>query len=143
VLTYLILLFTIIPALELYILLSVGSAIGAGNTFLIIILTGVLGAGMARYQGFNVFENIQRELAQGFMPGAQLMDGLMILAAGILLLTPGFITDTFGFLLLIPPCRSLIKAVLQKKFKAMIRDGQTINFRSDARSHNGYHDIDI
>src|SRR3989338_8354739 len=121
---YLILLFTILPALELALLIKVGTHIGVGNTLFIIIFTGILGAYLARLQGFIVLRKIQNDLNRGIMPNSQLMDGLMILVGGILLLTPGFITDAFGFLLLIPWTRWLITKWFSQKFKDMLARGQ-------------------
>ncbi|MBN1870512.1 MAG: FxsA family protein [Candidatus Omnitrophica bacterium] len=140
---YLILLFTILPALELALLLKIGSNIGVGNTLLIIILTGVLGAYLARLQGFCVLRKIQDDLNLGILPNDQLMDGLLILAGGILLLTPGFITDTFGFMFLIPWARSLIKKRIRSKFEKMIAKGQIITLTPFYRSNDHYDDIDI
>ena len=142
-LTYLILLFTVIPALELYVLLTVGAYIGPGNTLLIIIVTGVLGAYMARLQGFFVLQNIQREMNRGAMPSSELLDGLMILVAGIVLLTPGFITDMMGFLLLIPWFRSLIKGLLKRKIEAMISRGEIAPSSPFGKNKGNYEDIDI
>ena len=141
--TYLVLLFTILPAIELFLLIEIGSNIGAGNTILIIILTGILGAYLARLQGFLVLQKIQNDLNKGMMPNDQLTDGLMILVGGIVLLTPGFITDAFGFLLLIPWTRALIKGWFNIKFKDMIAKGQVVRFTPFNRSDDRYDDIDI
>jgi UPF0716 protein FxsA len=140
---YLILLFTILPACELALLIKVGTHIGVVNTLLILVLTGVLGAYLARLQGFLILQKIQNNLNQGVMPSAQLIDGLMILVGGIVLLTPGFITDMLGFLLLIPWTRSLIKKLLIKKFEAMIARGQIVTFTPFSRPDDNYTDIDI
>ena len=140
---YLILLFTLLPALELAILIKVGAHIGAGNTIMIIILTGVLGAYLAKFQGFLVFNKIQNSLNQGNMPNSELMDGLMILIGGIVLLTPGFVTDALGLLLLIPVTRSLIKLWVKKNFESMIRNGQIIKVTPLGHNHKEYNDIDI
>jgi len=142
---YLILLFTVLPALELYVLIQIGTVIGAGNTLLVIILTGIIGAYLARLQGFLVFNRIQSELKNGNVPSGHLLDGLMILLGGIVLLTPGFITDSMGILLLIPWSRSLIKFWLQKKFEHMVRQGHIVHI-SPFQSRNpddDYDDIDI
>jgi len=120
---YLILLFTILPAIELAVLIKVGTHIGVGNTLTIIILTGVIGAYLARMQGFLVLQNIQKSLHRGEMPTEEMLDGVMIFVGGIVLLTPGFITDTLGFLLLIPPTRSLIKYWLKNRFRQSLKDG--------------------
>jgi len=140
---YLVLLFTLVPAIELALLIEIGSHIGAGNTILIIVLTGVLGAYLARLQGFLVFQKIQSDLNQGIMPNSQMIDGLMILFGGIVLLTPGFITDIFGFLLLIPWTRSLIKKWFSKKFEGIIAKGQITTFTPVSKPDDGYDDIDI
>jgi len=140
---YLILLFTIIPALELTLLIKVGTHIGVGNTLLIIILTGVVGAYLARLQGFIVLRKIQNELNHGNMPNSQLLDAFMILAGGIVLLTPGFITDIFGLILLIPWTRALIKLWTKKKFESMITKGEAIHFTSLGHKDDRYDDIDI
>lgn len=140
---YLVLLFTILPAFELALLIKIGGHIGVGNTLLVIILTGILGAYLARLQGFLILQKIQNQLNQGIMPNAQLIDGLLILVGGIVLLTPGFITDTFGFLLLIPWTRLLIKKWFVRKFEAMIAKGQVVTFTPFSRSKDDYTDIDI
>lgn len=110
---YLIILFTIIPAVELALLIHVGGYIGAGNTIMIIIFTGVLGAHLARLQGILVIQNIQHSLEKGQIPTDAMMDGLLIFIGGILLLTPGFLTDALGFLLLIPFSRRLCKFLIR------------------------------
>ncbi|MCK5082042.1 MAG: membrane protein FxsA [Candidatus Omnitrophica bacterium] len=140
---YLVLLFTILPAVELALLIKIGSNIGLGNTLFIIIFTGVLGAYLARLQGFLVLKKIQNDLNRGVMPNDQLIDGLMILVGGVVLLTPGFITDTIGFLLLIPWARALIKKWSRKKFEEMIAREQIVTFTPFNRADNHYDDIDI
>ncbi len=140
---YLVILFTVLPALELVLLIKVGGHIGAGNTLLLIIFTGVLGAYLARLQGFLILRKIQSELNRGAMPSAQLLDGLMILVGGIVLLTPGFVTDALGFLLLIPLTRAAIKLFVQKKFESMVRKGQVVNAPGFHQNNQKYEDIDI
>ena len=138
-----ILLFTLLPAIELAILIKVGSHIGAINTMMIIIITGVTGAYLARFQGFLVLNKIQTSLNQGIMPSSELMDGLMILVGGILLLTPGFVTDILGIFLLIPLTRSLIKYLLRNKFESMLKNGQAIRVSPSNNYNKEYNDIDI
>lgn len=108
--------FTLIPALEIYLLMTIGGLIGALNTLVVILLTGFAGAYLARLEGLRTFMNIQRNLQQGIMPAEELIDALLILVAGIVLLTPGFLTDAAGVLLLIPQIRVHIKRWLRKKF---------------------------
>lgn len=138
----LILLFTIIPAIELALLIKVGSNIGVFNTIFIIIFTGVLGAYLARMQGFIVFQKIQDNLNKGIIPNQQLVDGLMILIGGLLLLTPGFITDALGFLLLIPATRNIIKIIFKHHFEKTIKNG-TYSQVNNTKFNNNYDDIDI
>jgi len=140
---YLLMLFTLVPALELYVLLKVGAILGAGTTLLILLSTGIAGASLARWQGLAILEKTQNEINRGMMPSTQLMDGLMILAAGILLLTPGFITDILGILLLIPWCRSLFKFWLKRKFERMIQSGQVVHFQGHSFRKDDYTDIDV
>ena len=143
---YLILLFTILPALELALLIKVGSHIGALNTIFIVIGIGVVGAALARYEGFRVLMKVQDSLQRGIMPNAEILDGFMVLAGGVALLTPGFITDVLGLLLLFPLTRAGIKWLLRRKFQSMIKQGQVVHFGSfGAKSlrSGGYEDIDI
>ena len=109
--------FTIIPIIEIYILIKIGSILGAFASISLVILTGILGAYLARLQGLNTFLNIQKSLSLGRLPSGELLDAVLILVAGILLLTPGFLTDSIGFILLIQTTRNLIKFWLQSKFK--------------------------
>ncbi len=108
--------FTVIPAFELYLLIKIGSVLGALNTLLVIIFTGIAGAYLARLQGMLTLMKIQSNLQQGIMPTEELIDALIILVAGVVLLTPGFLTDITGLLLLIPQVRVYFKHWLRKKF---------------------------
>lgn len=109
------LLFTIIPFLEIYVLIEVGRYLGALNTVAIVILTGFLGAYLARLQGLSTLNRVRVALDNGEMPANELLDALLIFIAGIVLLTPGFLTDTFGILLLIPQTRTGIKHWVRQK----------------------------
>jgi len=93
------------PLAELYVLIEVGSQIGALSTILISIFTAVLGAWLVRMQGLAVLFRVQQSLARGEPPALELMEGALLLVAGLVLLFPGFITDALGFLLLVPPLR--------------------------------------
>jgi len=103
------LLFIIIPVIEIYLIIKVGSLIGALPTVALLLLISLAGASLVRHQGFSVLRRIQSELAQGRLPASELLDGAMILVGGVLLLTPGFFTDFFGLFFLIPFTRSIIK----------------------------------
>ena len=112
--------FTIIPFLEIYFLIEIGSYIGAFNTLMIVILTGFLGAILARYQGLKTMLKVRESLARGEMPAEHLLDALLVLLAGIVLLTPGFLTDLAGFTILIPTTRFHFKRWLRKKLDSLI-----------------------
>ena len=124
----LLILFTLVPIIELYVLLEAGRQIGVGATIGMIFLTGIAGAYLARSQGFNLINRIQTDLDQGRIPAEEMMDGAMILAGGLLLLTPGFCTDLFGFCLLTPATRHFFKIWLKKWLDLKIQRGE-INFR--------------
>jgi UPF0716 protein FxsA len=105
----------------LFLFLVIGQKIGILPTFAIILLTGVLGAGLARSQGLKVLAKYQQSIAQGKLPHEAVIDGLLILIAGALLLTPGFLTDTMGFLLLAPPVRQMVRARLEASLRERFR----------------------
>jgi len=99
--------FILVPLIELMILLEVGAIIGSGWTFLIIIATAILGTKLVKQQGTSAWRTIQEKLAQGHLPGQAMFDGICILVSGVLLITPGFMTDILGMLLLTPPFRAV------------------------------------
>ena len=109
--------FTLIPLIELYLLIKLGTAVGILNTLLLVIITGAAGAYLARLQGLQVMFRVRARLQQGEMPADDLLDALIIFVAGIVLLTPGLLTDIAGLLLLFPVTRFWIKKKLQQKLK--------------------------
>lgn len=111
--------FTLIPVMELYLLIKVGTIVGGFNTILLVILTGFIGAWLARMEGMSTMLKLRTNLAQGLMPAEEIIDAVIIFAAGIVLLTPGLITDVIGLLLLWPPSRNRFKQLLRKKFDEM------------------------
>ncbi len=119
----LIMLFTVIPIIELMLLLRINQYIGFGYTILLVFLTGVVGAFLAKQQGRGILHRIKRDMAQGQMPGDELVNGLCVLIGGALLLTPGIITDIAGFSLVIPSTRHALKQSIKRKMKQMIREG--------------------
>ena len=127
---YLILLFTVVPVVELALLIKIGQHIGVSYTLAIVILTGIAGAYLARSQGFRTLRRIQEDINEGLMPTDKIFDGVMILCGGILLLTPGFVTDLIGFVALVPFTRRLIKLWLKRKIKDMIAQGRVITITS-------------
>lgn len=111
--------FIVVPLLELYVLIEVGSAIGALPTILLTILTAALGAFLMKHQGVQVVKQAQLSLSRGEMPQQQVVEGMLVFIGGAVLLLPGLVTDLIGFLLLIPPIRAaLAKRWLSKRVKA-------------------------
>lgn len=112
-----VLVFITVPLIELAILIKLGKAIGTWATVWTVIATAVVGASLARRQGMSVVMSIQNDLNAGRMPSQSIMDGLMIFAGGVVLLTPGLLTDAAGFLLIIPQTRKPIKSFIQKRIE--------------------------
>ena len=125
----LLILFTILPLTEIFILLKVGSAIGLLNTVILVVVTATVGALLAKHQGIETWHRIRQQLAMGALPAEELIDGLLILIAAVVLITPGLLTDTFGFLLLIPYSRQWFKRYLRKLFNNRINHGGMWIFR--------------
>jgi len=117
----LLILFIAVPLVELVLFMQIGTRIGIVPTFAIILLTGVLGAWLTKLQGLRTLARYQQALAEGRLPHQEVMDGLMILGAGAVLLTPGFLTDTVGFLLLVPAIRSVVRNWLAGYLKGKIQ----------------------
>ena len=120
----LLILFIIIPLVELYLLVVVGSRVGLPATILLVILTGAWGAYLAKSQGYSILARIQAETAAGRVPTKELIDGLLVLIGGIVLLTPGLLTDLAGFCLMLPGFRAIIRARVKKKFASQVGDFQ-------------------
>ena len=123
------LLFTIVPVIELAIIIKIGQHLGAGTTIGLLILSGIVGASLAKHEGLRTLNAIQNELANGRMPTDRLIDALLILVAGVLMVAPGFLTDLVGMMLLIPPIRSLVRRHLKKRFEAKIVVNRFDGFR--------------
>ena len=97
--------FLIVPIIEIYLLIQVGQVIGAGWTVFLVVFTAVIGVGLLRIQGLSTLNRAQQKLQQNELPAREILEGMGLVIAGALLLTPGFFTDTIGFLLLFPPVR--------------------------------------
>jgi UPF0716 protein FxsA len=111
----LLLVFLAVPLAEIMLFIEIGSRIGTWMTLLIVVLTAVLGASLARREGLKTWWRLQGKLSQGHMPDEELLDGGLVLLAGALLLTPGFLTDTIGILLLYTKTRQVIKRWLRRR----------------------------
>lgn len=109
------LLLLLVPLVEIYFLIQVGQVIGAVPTIALVVFTALLGAMLLRFQGWTTLQRTRLSMAQGQLPAIEMMEGVLLLFAGILLLMPGFFTDAIGFLLLIPPLRrALIRRFLSR-----------------------------
>ena len=122
-------LFTLVPLAELYILIEAGRQIGIAPTIAMVLLTGFAGAYLARSQGFQLMQRIQGDLSEGRVPAAEMIDGAIILSGGLLLLTPGFCTDLFGFCLLTPLTRNYLKTWVQRWLDNKIKRGEINIYR--------------
>ncbi|PRO64320.1 FxsA family protein [Alkalicoccus urumqiensis] len=131
----LLLLLIVVPSLEMAVILLSWNLIGLFPTILMVVLTGVLGAWLAKREGLQAVRRAQLRTSQGQVPGNEILDGICILIGGIVLLTPGFISDAFGFLLLIPATRELFKGMLQRMYERAVRSG---NIQFVGRSAGGW-----
>ena len=131
----LILLFTVIPLIELYLLIQVGRYLGSFQTIMIVLITGIIGGLLARSQGLSVQKQIRVDLQKGIIPTDSLIDGCFILIAGALLITPGMITDVFGFILMIPFFRGWLKKRLKEILKRKFTSGK-FQYYSNIRPAN-------
>lgn len=117
------LLFLMIPLIELFVLIEVGRVIGAGPTVLLVLVTGILGAALTRSQGMKILRAIRWEMNQGRVPTEELLHGLLVLIGGLFLLTPGLLTDVSGLFLVLPPTRKLLIAWIRRMFERWINTG--------------------
>jgi UPF0716 protein FxsA len=122
----LVLILIVIPILEIWGLISVGKLVGLWPTVGLIILTGVIGAWLAKKEGLQTLQLVRLQLVNREIPGQAVMDGICILVGGAVLLTPGFFTDAIGFFLLIPYTRNIVKAWMKKMFESWIKSGRFI-----------------
>ena len=135
---WLLLLFVSLPLIELALLLRVSQAIELGPTIALVLVTGVLGAALARREGFRTWMRVQADLAAGRMPTSEIVDALLILVAGVVLVTPGLITDAIGFALLIPPVRNALKRKVAKQFQSRI-----VMMHQGAPVDDGFVDVEV
>jgi len=109
--------FIAIPLIEIGLFIKVGGMIGLGSTIVVVVVTAVAGTALLRHQGLSALNRLQKSLNAGEMPLDTVFDGFCLLAAGMLLLTPGFFTDTVGFLLFVPPIRALLRGFLGQRIQ--------------------------
>jgi len=117
------LLFVVVPLVELVLLIQLGQVVGLWPTLGLVVMTGVMGAGLARAEGLRVLYQFQTELASGELPGQALLDGISVLVGGAFLLTPGILTDFAGFALLFPLSRRWIQRRVRKRLQRGLEQG--------------------
>ena len=105
---YILLTFAIVPIIEIYFLIKVGSYLGALNAISLVFLTALIGLFLIRYQGFQVFDNAKNKILNREAPTEEIFNGMLLALSGIFLVTPGFFTDTLGFFFLVPALRKLV-----------------------------------
>ena len=132
---WLFILFVLLPALELYVLIQIGTVIGAWNTFLLILATGLFGSWLAKSQGLATWRAMNKRFNNGQIPGKELIDGAIILVCAALLLTPGVLTDAIGLAGLVPCTRSIFRKTLISVFSA--NPAGRVSFRAN-NAHNRY-----
>jgi len=129
-------LFLVIPLIEIYLLIEVGSVLGALPTVALVVLTAIIGAFLLRLQGFSTMQRVRSSMARGEVPAVEMIEGVVLLFCGALLLTPGFFTDTLGFLGLVPALRrGMILWLLGKGVLTGRVNGQPANPSSGDGSH--------
>ena len=120
VLAFVALAFIVVPLVEIYVIVLVGRAIGALDTIGLLLAFSLVGAWLAKHEGFWVMTRMREQLDAGRMPTNELIDGGLVLAGGILLLAPGFVTDGVGLLFLFPPSRALARVLLKRRFRGRV-----------------------
>jgi UPF0716 protein FxsA len=122
----LVLIFIVVPLAELYVIIQVGGIIGVIPTLLLLLADALLGSMLLRHQGRSAWIQFNRALAENRLPHKEVFDGILIILGGALLITPGFITDIFGFILLIPPTRAIVRGITSRIVRRRMSVGATI-----------------
>ncbi len=128
----LILVFVVLPLLELAVFVQVTHWIGALDSILLLLLVSAGGILIVRHQGLGIYRRVRAQLRAGIVPAAELVDGLLILIAGLLLIVPGFVTDFVGLLLLLPPVRGFVRGIVRRRSSVRVanRVVKVVNTRS-------------
>ena len=126
------LVFIVMPIAEIYLIVQVADVVGGLNTVALLVLVSIVGAAMVKREGMGILARAQSELALGRIPSRELVNGLLVLFAGALMLTPGFATDTLGLSLLFPPTRAMIRGVVSRGLSNRAAAGQPVSW------HFGY-----
>jgi UPF0716 protein FxsA len=123
---FLVVIFILVPIAELYVIIKVGEAIGLVPTLVLLLADAVLGSMLLRYQGRAAWIRFNRALAEGRLPHKEVFDGVLVIMGGALLLTPGFLTDILGLILLIPPTRALVRAMSARFVRRRLALGEAV-----------------
>jgi len=122
----LVLIFIVVPLIELYVIIQVGQAIGLIPTLVLLLADALLGSMLLRHQGRAAWIQFNRALAENRLPHKEVFDGILVIMGGALLLTPGFVTDIFGLILLIPPTRAIVRGITSRIVRRRMAMGATI-----------------
>ena len=137
-------LFLVIPIIEIFVLIKASDVIGTFPTIILVVLTAVIGAGLLRQQGLSTLARFKQNVATGKLPAQELVEGILLAVGGALLMTPGFVTDTMGFLCLLPFSRQFIASNIIKRSATKITAGMTGGFSSGAHGfHQGAQNNDM
>jgi UPF0716 protein FxsA len=123
---FLVVIFIVVPIAELYVIIKVGEAIGTGPTIALLLVDALVGSMLLRHQGRAAWIRFNRALAEGRVPHKEVFDGVLVIMGGALLITPGFLTDIIGLILLIPPTRALIRAMSGRFVRRRLALGETV-----------------
>ncbi len=116
----LLLAFVLVPVVELVVILAVRDVIGMGDTIVLLLLVSLVGAWLVKREGIGVWRRLQHRLEAAEMPGREVVDGALVLLGGALMLTPGFVTDGVGLLLVLPPGRAVVRSLLLARFRSRL-----------------------
>ena len=139
----LVLLFVVAPLVELFLFVQVASWIGLLQAVLLLLLVSALGVLVVRHQGLGAYRRVRQQVREGRLPAADLVNGLLIVVAGVLLILPGFISDVVAILLLLPPTRAFVRALLQKHYAVRVASGVATVTRPIRRVRNENDVIDV
>jgi len=138
----LVVIFIVVPIAELAVLIQIGQAIGVWWTIALLVVDAILGSLLARSQSRSVWRRFNEALRSGRAPAREVMDGALVVFGGALLLTPGFLSDILGVLLLLPPTRALVRAALARRFAGRMVASMTAPRRPGPSSPRQHYDIE-
>ena len=141
----LVLIFIVVPIIELYVIIQVGEAIGVWWTIALLIADSILGSLLMRAQGRAAWRRFNEAVGSGKVPAREVLDGVLVIFGGALLLTPGFISDILGALLLLPPTRAIARSILVRRFGGRMVASVTGGMRQPAtwpRNGHGQYDVE-